>query len=200
MVELHTPGGEDSVLLHACCAPCSSAIIECMLANHIRPTVFYFNPNIFPEQEYLIRKAENQRYVASLHLDFVDADYDHPAWRGAMKGLEQEPERGRRCLNCFFYRLEVAASYASEHGFTLFTTTLGSSRWKDIHQISDAGRRAAALHPGVTFWEQNWRKGGLSDRRREIIKLYQFYNQQYCGCEFSLKAREEYQRRTLAGL
>ena len=115
MVELHTPGGEDSVLLHACCAPCSSAIIECMLANHIRPTVFYFNPNIFPEQEYQIRKAENQRYVASLHLDFVDADYDHPAWRGAMKGLEQEPERGRRCLNCFFYRLEVAASYASEH-------------------------------------------------------------------------------------
>lgn len=200
MLELHTPGGEDKVLLHACCAPCSSAIIECMLANHIRPTVFYFNPNIFPQEEYLIRKSENLRYVSSLGLDFIDADYDHPTWRESMKGLELEPERGKRCLNCFYYRLKKTARYASENGFSLFTTTLGSSRWKDIHQICDAGSRAAALYPSVTFWEQNWRKGGLSDRRREIIKEYQFYNQQYCGCEFSLKAREAYDRAKEEGL
>ena len=187
MLELHTPNGEDRVLLHSCCAPCSSAIIECLLSNRIRPTIFYFNPNIFPEKEYLIRKAENLRYVESLHLDFIDADYDHIHWLETIKGLEREPERGGRCLKCFYYRLEETARYAVANGFTLFTTTLASSRWKNLEQINEAGRKAAALYPGTLFWEQNWRKGGLSERRNEIIKEYQFYNQQYCGCEFSFR-------------
>ncbi len=100
MLKLETPNGEKNVLLHACCAPCSSAIIECMLQNDIRPTVFYFNPNIFPKEEYEIRKAESKRYVRALGLDFVDADYDHADWREQVKGLENEPERGRRCVKC----------------------------------------------------------------------------------------------------
>lgn len=190
-MEVHTPNGEDKVLLHACCAPCSSAIIECLLANHIRPTIFYFNPNIFPEEEYLIRKSENMRYAQSLGLNFIDADYEHSAWHEVIKGLEQEPERGRRCLACFYYRLKETARYAASGGFTLFTTTLASSRWKSLEQICDAGGRAAALYPGLTFWEQNWRKGGLSQRRNEIIKEYQFYNQQYCGCEYSFRKPSE---------
>lgn len=187
MLQIKTPNGDDKVLLHSCCAPCSSAIIECMLANGIRPTIFYCNPNIYPQEEYEIRKAEAIRYVRDLGLDFVDADYDYEHWRNAMHGLEGEPERGSRCLKCFTLRLTETARYASVHGFSVFTTTLASSRWKSLEQINEAGRRAANLYPGTIFWEQNWRKGGLQDRRNQLLKEYDFYNQQYCGCEFSMR-------------
>ena len=166
MLKIQTPNGEDRVLLHSCCAPCSSAIIECLLANGIRPTVFYCNPNI-------------------------DADYDYTHWRNRMLGLENEPERGSRCLKCFTLRLTETARYASEHGFSVFITTLASSRWKSLDQINEAGKRAAALYPGTIFWEQNWRKGGLQDRRNQLLKEYDFYNQLYCGCEFSRKRLEQ---------
>ena len=106
-------------------------------------------------------------------------------------GMEDEPERGGRCLQCFTLRLSETARYAAEHGFTLFTTTLASSRWKSLDQINLAGRRAAALYPGTIFWEQNWRKGGLQDRRNQLLKEHDFYNQQYCGCEFSMRRLEE---------
>lgn len=192
MLKIETPNGENKVLLHSCCAPCSSAIIECMLANGIRPTIFYCNPNIYPREEYEIRKAEAIRYVQDLGLDFIDADYDYMHWRETIKGLENEPERGGRCLKCFIMRLTETARYASEHGFTLFTTTLASSRWKNLAQINEAGRRAAALYPGTLYWEQNWRKGGLQDRRNQLLKEYDFYNQQYCGCEFSMRHEENY--------
>ena len=123
MLKIQTPNGENRVLLHSCCAPCSSAIIECMLANGIRPTVFYCNPNIYPQEEYEIRKQEAIRFVTSQNLDFIDADYDYDHWRNAMSGLENEPERGSRCLKCFTLRLTETARYASEHNFQVFTTT-----------------------------------------------------------------------------
>ena len=119
MLKIQTPNGEDRVLLHSCCAPCSSAIIECLLANGIRPTVFYCNPNIYPQEEYEIRKQEAVRFVTSQNLDFIDADYDYTHWRNTMLGLENEPERGSRCLRCFTLRLTETARYASEHGFAL---------------------------------------------------------------------------------
>jgi predicted adenine nucleotide alpha hydrolase (AANH) superfamily ATPase len=156
-----------------------------MLENGLEPTVFYFNPNIYPQEEYERRKAENIRYVRSLNLPFVDGDYDHEAWKGKMQGLEHEPERGRRCLACFAMRMNETARYAAEHGFTVFATTLTASRWKDITQIAKAGNDAASLFPNLTFWAQNWRKGGLSNRRNELIKLHSFYNQTWCGCEYS---------------
>ena len=92
MLKIQTPNGENRVLLHSCCAPCSSAIIECMLANGIRPTVFYCNPNIYPQEEYEIRKQEAIRFVTSQNLDFIDADYDYTHWRNTMLGLEDEPD------------------------------------------------------------------------------------------------------------
>ncbi|MDO4164664.1 MAG: epoxyqueuosine reductase QueH [Bacteroides sp.] len=187
MLPVTTPNGDNHVLLHSCCAPCSSAIIECMLMNGIRPTVFYCNPNIYPREEYEIRKNEAIRFVTAQGLDFVDADYDHQQWLDCMCGLENEPERGSRCLKCFVLRLTETARYASEHGFTVFTTTLASSRWKNLEQINEAGRQAAARYPGTVFWEQNWRKGGLQDRRNQLLKEYAFYNQLYCGCEFSMR-------------
>ncbi len=184
--EVIVPGGADKVLLHTCCAPCSSAIVECLVKNGVTPYIFYCNPNIYPLEEYEIRKNECTRYAQSLGLQIIDDDYDHEKWLGEMTGLENEPERGGRCLKCFKYRLLRTARYAHENGFSVIATTLASSRWKSLEQIEEAGDFAVSQYPDVTFWAQNWRKGGLQERRSQIIKEYGFYNQQYCGCEFSI--------------
>lgn len=194
------PDDTKRVLLHTCCAPCASAIIDWMKEHELRPVVYYCNPNIFPQEEYEKRKEECVRYAEQLGLEFVEAPYDHEAWRRSVKGLEKEPERGKRCEKCFEYRLKQAAKYAAENKIDTITTALASSRWKSLEQVEAAGMGAAEEWEGVKYWAQNWRKGGLSDRRREIIQSYDFYNQQYCGCEFSLaqmkawraqKAKEE---------
>lgn len=181
------PGGATEVLLHTCCAPCSSAIIECMMAHGITPTIYYCNPNIFPREEYEIRKNECTRYAEALGLQVVDADYDHDHWLARVRGLEDQPERGSRCMECFKLRLRRTADYAHAHGFKVITTTLMSSRWKSLEQINRAGAYAVEPFDDVVWWEQNWRKGGLQERRLAIIKEYGFYNQQYCGCEFSFR-------------
>lgn len=159
------------------------------MQHDITPIIYYCNPNIFPFEEYEIRKNECTRYAQSLGLQIIDDDYNHEIWLAGMKGLENEPERGGRCLKCFKYRLLRTAQYAHEHGFSVITTTLASSRWKSLEQITEAGRFAEQQYPDVTFWAQNWRKGGLTERRAQIIREYGFYNQQYCGCEFSQKNR-----------
>ena len=184
------PPGEGAgvgLLLHACCAPCSSAIVEWMLAHGLRPTIFYYNPNIFPREEYEIRKQESKRHAESLGLQWIDGDYDHEQWQHDICGLKHEPERGRRCEQCFTLRLIASARKALELNLTWFTTTLASSRWKSIEQITRAGQAAEAAVPGTHFWAQNWRKGGLYERRNQLLREYNFYNQQYCGCEFSMR-------------
>lgn len=178
---------QTKVLLHTCCAPCSSAIIEYLMRNGIRPTIYYCNPNIYPLEEYLIRKDECTRYAQALGLDIIDADYDHEVWLEAVKGLENEPERGGRCMKCFKLRLLRTAQYAAENGFKVITTTLASSRWKSLEQINEAGSWACSQVPGTVWWDRNWRKGGLQERRLQIIKEYDFYNQLYCGCEYSIR-------------
>ena len=115
-MEIQAPMGEKTVLLHTCCAPCSSAIIEALMQNGITPVIYYCNPNIYPQEEYEIRKNECTRYAQSLGLEIVDADYDHENWLDAVKGMENEPERGGRCLKCFKLRLLRTAQYASERG------------------------------------------------------------------------------------
>ena len=180
------PQGETKVLLHTCCAPCSSAIIECLLQNGVTPVIYYCNPNIYPREEYEIRKDECTRYAQALGLEIVDADYDHDVWLSAVKGLESEPERGGRCLKCFKLRLLRTAEYAAAHGFKVITTTLASSRWKSLDQINEAGTWACAQVDDVIWWGHNWKKGGLQERRLQIIREYDFYNQLYCGCEFSM--------------
>ena len=184
---VEVPGGASKVLLHTCCAPCSSAIIECLMKNGITPYIYYSNPNIYPFEEYEIRKNECTRYAKSLGLQIIDDDYGHERWLGEMAGLEDEPERGGRCLKCFKYRLLRTARYAHENGFPVIATTLASSRWKSLEQIEEAGRFAVSQYPDVAFWAKNWRKGGLQERRLQIIKEYDFYNQRYCGCEFSMR-------------
>lgn len=199
---IQAPMGETKVLLHTCCAPCSSAIIEAMMKNGITPVIYYCNPNIYPLEEYEIRKEECTRYARSLGLEIVDADYDHENWLGSVKGLEDEPERGGRCLRCFKLRLLRTAEYAYGRGIKVIATTLASSRWKSLDQINEAGQWACdevgrcisassadcpPLMEPPLWWSYNWRKGGLQERRLQIIKEYGFYNQQYCGCEFSLR-------------
>ena len=188
-LKLDVPGGVKKVLLHTCCAPCSSAIVECLMEHGVTPVIFYCNPNIYPEKEYLIRKNECTRYASSLGLEIVDDDYDHETWKAAMSGMEDEPERGARCLKCFKLRLMRTAAYAHDRGIRVITSTLASSRWKSLDQIHEAGRLAASAYDDVTYWEQNWRKGGLQQRRSELIKEYGFYNQLYCGCEFSMSKK-----------
>ena len=189
------PEGCTKVLLHACCAPCSSAIVEWLLAHEITPVIYYFNPNIYPLEEYEIRKNESKRHAESLGIQWIDDDriasgstYDHEAWLQAVCGLENEPERGRRCEACFYMRLLATARKAQELGIAFFATTLASSRWKNLEQINAAGSRAAQAAPAVQFWAQNWRKDGLQERRNQLLKEYGFYNQTYCGCEFSMRS------------
>jgi hypothetical protein len=174
------------VLLHACCAPCSAAIIEWMQHEGIELTLFFYNPNIYPQQEYEIRKNELKRFAEAQHIPYIEGDYDHAKWREAVRGFESEPERGARCLECFKTRLAASALCAKELGFAHYTTTLAGSRWKRQDQIEAAARFAEEKVPGVTYWNRNWRKGGLQERRGVLLKQYGFYNQQYCGCEFSM--------------
>ena len=190
--KIQAPMGETKVLLHTCCAPCSSAIIEAMLQNGITPVIYYCNPNIYPYDEYLIRKNECTRYAESLGLEIIDDDYDHEGWLQAVKGMENEPERGGRCLKCFKIRLLRTAEYAASHGMKVITTTLASSRWKSLDQINEAGQWACKEVAGApVWWDHNWRKGGLQERRLQIIKEYDFYNQLYCGCEFSMRKEDQ---------
>ena len=183
----------DRVLLHACCAPCSSAIVEWLVQHDVRPTIYYYNPNIWPLEEYEIRKQESKRHAESLGLEWIDGDYDHDAWLEGVCGLEGEPERGRRCEQCFILRLTATARKAVELDIPYFATTLASSRWKSLDQINRAGLIAeqvanvqrSTFNVQCKFWPQNWRKGGLQERRNQLLKEYNFYNQQYCGCEFS---------------
>ena len=184
---LFIPEGADKVMLHACCAPCSSAIVEWMLDHGVEPVIIYFNPNIFPHDEYVIRKEESKRHADSLGVEWMDGDDDHQKWLQKVEGLHMEPERGKRCLECFKMRLLATAEEAKKRHLKFFTTTLASSRWKSLEQIFQAGLWAQQQVPETVFWNQNWRKGGLYERRNQLLRQYGFYNQQYCGCEFSLR-------------
>ena len=185
--DLELSEGENNLLLHSCCAPCSGEIMEAVAAANIKTTVYFYNPNIHPLEEYEIRKEENKRFCEKLGFDFIDADYDKDNWFQRVKGLENEPERGKRCTVCFDMRFERSALYAHENGFKVYGTTLGISRWKNMEQINDSGNRAALRYEDIHYWDFNWRKKGGSSRMIEISKREEFYQQEYCGCVYSLR-------------
>lgn len=184
---LELPNGADKLLLHSCCAPCSGEVMEALISSDIDFTIFFYNPNIHPIQEYEIRKQENVNFAIKHNIPFVDADYDKDNWFERAKGMEWEPERGKRCSMCFDMRFERTAFYAHEHGFPVISSSLGISRWKDMNQINDSGIRAASRYPGIEYWTYNWRKNGGSERMYEIAKRENFYKQEYCGCVYSLR-------------
>lgn len=185
--KLVLPNGADKLLLHSCCAPCSGEVMEALVFSEIDFTIFFYNPNIHPIQEYETRKQENVAFAEKHSIPFIDADYDKDNWFERVKGQEMEPERGKRCTTCFDMRFERTALYAHEHGFSVICTSLGISRWKDMNQINDAGIRAASRYPGMAYWTYNWRKNGGSSRMYEIAKRENFYKQEYCGCVYSLR-------------
>lgn len=186
-VKLPVPEGEGRVLLHSCCAPCSGEVMEAMAASGLDILIYFYNPNIHPRREYDLRKDENIAFAKKMNIPFIDADYDADNWFVRVKGLENEPERGIRCTKCFDMRFERTALYAHEHGYKLFTSCLGISRWKNMDQINECGHRAASRYPDVQYWDYNWRKGGGGARMIEISKREEFYQQEYCGCIYSLR-------------
>ena len=192
--KLEMPNKEKKLLLHSCCAPCAGEIMEAVAASGIETTIYFYNPNIHPKEEYEIRKDENIRFAEKLGFDFIDADYDKDNWFERIKGLENEPERGKRCTVCFDMRFERTALYAHENNFKIFATTLGISRWKDLEQINNSGLKAAKRYNSLDFWDFNWRKQGGSSRMLEISKKEKFYKQEYCGCVYSLRDTNKWRK------
>ncbi len=193
--KLILPEGADKLLLHSCCAPCSGEVMEALIASEINFAIFFYNPNIHPVQEYEIRKQENITFAEKHQIPFIDADYDKDNWFTRVKGLEWEPERGKRCTACFDMRFERTALYAHEHDFSVFSSSLGISRWKDMNQINDSGTRAASRYAGLVYWTYNWRKQGGSERMYEIAKRENFYQQEYCGCVYSLRDTNDWRKK-----
>ncbi len=185
--KLELPQGHNKLLLHSCCAPCSGEVMETLIESEIDFSIFFYNPNIHPVKEYLIRKEENIRFAEKHNIEFIDCDYDTDNWFARAKGMENEPEKGIRCTMCFDMRFERTALYAYEHGFRLISSSLGISRWKDMQQINGCGIRAAAHYPEIEYWDYNWRKNGGAHRMIEISKREEFYQQEYCGCVYSLR-------------
>lgn len=193
--KLILPNGAEKLLLHSCCAPCSGEVMEALLDSGIDFTIFFYNPNIHPVQEYELRKAENRAFAEKHNIPLIDADYDKENWFERVKGLEWEPERGARCTVCFDMRFERTALYAYEHGFPVISSSLGISRWKDMNQINEAGTRAANRYPEMTYWTYNWRKNGGAERMYQIAKRENFYKQEYCGCVYSLRDTNQWRKK-----
>ena len=177
------------LLLLSCCAPCSGGVLSRAAALGLDVTLLFYNPNIYPLSEYEKRRDEQKRACAHFGIHFVELPYEPQEWERLVTGLENEPERGKRCSVCFFMRLKKAAQYAKEHGFEEISSVLGVSRYKDMEQVN-AAARAACAQEGVVYNEPNWRRNGLEEARRAVWKELNFYSQQYCGCRFSLQAAQ----------
>jgi len=172
------------MLLHACCAPCSSAVVERLAADYAI-TIYFYNPNIHPRTEYIKRRDELQCWCDQVAgITCVVADYVPRKWMEKVRGLEQEPERGRRCNRCFRLRLQHAAEYASVYNYDLFSTVLSISPHKRYERINRLGL-ALARRYGIDFYVANFKKQNGYKRSVEISRELNFYRQNYCGCVFS---------------
>lgn len=174
-------------LLHACCAPCSIAVID-ELRRAYDLTVFFYNPNIYPEAEYAKRKAAVIRVCEEWEISMIDGDYEPAVWDDAVKGREQSPEGGARCHSCITLRLERTAQEANVRGIDIFGTTLTMGRQKRASLIFPIGEAAAARH-GVKFYAEDWKKKGREEKARRMVKERNIYRQNYCGCRYSLERK-----------
>ena len=185
----------NKLLLHVCCAPCSSHVLE-MLAETYDITVFFYNPNITEREEYKKRIAELRRFVQEApfakNADIVEGDYEPERFFEMAKGLESEPERGARCYKCYALRMKEAALYAKAHGFDLFTTTLSISPHKNAAWLNEIGE-ALSRELGVDYLYSDFKKKNGYARSIELSREYNLYRQDYCGCVYS-KAEAEKRR------
>jgi len=175
------------LLLHACCAPCSSYVLE-YLSDIFDITLFFFNPNISPKEEYVFRENELKRLVEEMGLAekvrFISTDYDPQAFFDVARGLESLPEGGERCKRCYALRLEAAAKEAHERGFDYFTTTLSISPYKNAQWLCEIGGELADRY-GVAYLYSDFKKRGGYKRSCELSAKYGLYRQDYCGCVYS---------------
>ena len=194
--DLEKRGEVPSLLLHCCCAPCSTYVLE-YLSNYFRITTFYYNPNIFPEEEYQHRVAELKRFSAEFPtkypVQFLEGNYEPAKYYAAVKGLEHDPEGGARCLKCFELRLGESAKVAKELGMDYFTTTLTISPMIDAAVLIEIGEKMAEKF-GVRHLPSNFKKRNGFLRSTEICKIYGLYRQDFCGCVYSKMERERAQK------
>ncbi len=172
------------LLLHSCCAPCSSACLE-RLKEYFKVTVLYYNPNIDDKKEYEKRKAEQIRFLKETGwADFLDCDHDGAAFEELAKGLEEEPERGKRCYLCYALRLEKTAKIAKENKFAWFATTLTLSPYKNAEWLNEIGETVGGRY-ALNYLYTDFKKKGGYYRSTELSKDYDLYRQDFCGCRFS---------------
>ena len=192
MKEIGRQGKTPRLLLHSCCAPCSTVCLE-RLSEVFAVTVFYYNPNIYPEEEYLFRKNEQiefiRRHPFRNPVDFMDGEYAPKCFYEAVKGHEKDPERGERCHICYRLRLGKTAEKAAEGGFPYFTSTLTLSPLKDTEALNRIGEEEAARH-GVIWLPSDFKKRNGFLRSCEITAEYGMYRQDYCGCVFSVRGEK----------
>ena len=185
--EGHVP----SLLLHSCCAPCSSYVLE-YLSEYFSITVFYYNPNIYPESEYRTRVQEQKGFIGSLPakypVSFLEGDYIPHDFYACAKGMEHLPEGGERCFACYRLRLEAAVRMAKEKGYDYFATTLSISPLKNAEKLNEIGEELAASH-GVRWLPNDFKKRNGYKRSIELSREYGLYRQDYCGCIYSWKER-----------
>jgi len=180
--------GRRKLMLHVCCGPCSTEVIE-RLAQDSALVLYFFNPNIFPKEEHDRRLAEAEKYAEAHGHRFIRGEWDHDLWLSAVKGLEGEPEGGRRCAACFAYRLAESARRAHEEGADIFTTTLTVSPHKTAALVNAAGEEAGR-RAGIAFLAADFKKKDGFLKSCRLAKEAGMYRQDYCGCEFSGKRKQ----------
>lgn len=173
---------KQKILLLSCCAPCSCAVIKTLAEKGTDFAVAFYNPNIRPLAEYEKRRDENARVCKLYGVDFIELEYDNERWCSLTKGMENEPERGKRCSVCFEMRLKRVMEYALKNGFTAVASVLGVSRWKNLAQVNEAAHKTSEI-TGVPYVEIEGRKNGMQELRSTLIKELELYNQTYCGCK-----------------
>lgn len=181
---------KQKLLLHACCAPCSIYVLQKLSADYA-VTIYFYDPNIHPRQEYNKRRDELKKYSQKLNIDFIEGPYDSANWLAKTSGLENEPERGQRCEVCFDIRLAESARYAKVNNFDIWTTVLSISPHKDPKQINKVGEKIAAM-VGLPFITADWKKNNGFKMANQLSKEEGFYRQNYCGCIYSKKRHYEH--------
>ncbi len=182
-----------SLLLHSCCAPCSSYVIE-YLSQYFKITVFYYNPNIYPDEEYHLRAEEQKKFIADFPaknpVKFLEGEFEKDLFYQTVKGLEDVPEGGERCFLCYELRLRRSAETAKKLGLDYFTTTLSISPLKNAAKLNEIGFKLEEAY-GVKYLPADFKKNNGYKRSVELSAQYQMYRQDYCGCIFSKREREK---------
>ena len=181
--------GKPGILLHVCCAPCATYVVEALRPS-FGVTGYFYNPNVHPESEYILRKEEAERFTSRAAFPFHTGEYDVERWFDLVKGHEDDPEGGERCAICYRMRLEEAARFAGVHGFECFATTLSVSPHKSAAIINRIGRELGARY-GIEFYEADFKKRDGFKISCRISRELGLYRQSYCGCVFSVNRAEE---------